>query len=131
VSGNNVPWGFDEARAAARMASQQQRQSEEAIRVAYRDSALKEEAYRIALAKRIVELHVVGDPEHDIPPVAWSVAQDVARGTTLVARLKREWEIAEGVKEAAGQAGWRASKDRDDTQSFVDWSKRREMAEAR
>lgn len=124
-----APWTFDQARDAARMASQKQRQSEESIREAYRDSALKEEAYRVALAKRIVELHVAGDSEHDIPPVAWSVAQDVARGTTLVARLKREWEIAEGVKEAASQAGWRASKDRDDVQSFIGWSMRRELAE--
>lgn len=124
------PWDFDEARAAAHAASASQRRQEEAIRQAYRDSALKEEAYRLALAKRIVELHVAGDQDEGIPPVAWTVAQDVARGTKLVARLKKEWEIAEGVKEAASQAGWRASKDQDHVAAFVQWSMRRELAEA-
>jgi hypothetical protein len=34
------------------------------------------------------------------------------------------------VVEAAKQAGWRASKDRDDVQAFIGWSQRREFAEA-
>jgi hypothetical protein len=60
----------------------------------------------------------------------WSATADLARGDKGVARLKRERDIAEGVVEAAKQAGWRASKDRDDVQAFIGWSQRREFAEA-
>jgi hypothetical protein len=101
------PWDIDQARAAARQASAAQRSAE---------------AYRTALAVRITELHAEG--------VAWSATADLARGDKGVARLKRERDIAEGVVEAAKQAGWRASKDRDDVQAFIGWSQRREFAEA-
>lgn len=116
------PWDIDQARAAARTASQQQRQMEEFIKQAYRTFALAEEAYRTALATRVLELHAEG--------VAWSTTADLARGDKAVARLRRERDIAEGVVEAARQAGWRASKDRDDVAAFVGWSMRREFAEA-
>jgi hypothetical protein len=46
-----------------------------------------------------------------------------------VARLRRERDIAEGVREAMQQACWRRAADRKDTQRFIDWSMRREMAE--
>jgi hypothetical protein len=117
----STPWDFDQARAAARQASSTQRSAEDFIREAYKDFAVKEEAYRVALALRITELHAEG--------VAWSSTADLARGDKMVARLRRERDIAEGVKEAAAQAGWRASKDRDDVHAFIGWSQRREMAE--
>src|SRR3954452_21440649 len=110
------PWTIDQARAAARQASATQRSAEEFIKGAYRTFALAEEAYRTALAVRITELHAEG--------VAWSATADLARGDKGVARLKRERDIAEGVVEAAKQAGWRASKDRDDVQAFIGWSQR-------
>jgi hypothetical protein len=116
------PWDFDRAREAAHAATVSQRRQEDFIRDAYKDFALKEEAYRVALAKRITELHAEG--------IAWSATGDLARGDKHVARLKRERDIAEGVVEAAKQAGWRASKDRDDVQAFIGWSQRREFAEA-
>lgn len=117
-----APWDFEQARAAARQASITQRSAEYFIRDAYRSFALAEEAYRVALALRITELHAEG--------VAWSSTADLARGDKMVARLRRERDIAEGVKEAAAQAGWRASKDRDDVHAFIGWSQRRELAEA-
>jgi uncharacterized protein involved in propanediol utilization len=115
------PYTFDEARTAAANASRAQKMAEDFIRQAYHDFALKEEAYRVALALRITELHAEG--------VAWSSTADLARGDKAVARLRRERDIAEGVKEAASQAGWRASKDRDDTAALISWSARRELAE--
>jgi len=115
------PWDIDQAKAAARSASQKQKQAEDFIREAYKDFAVKEEAYRVALAMRITELHAEG--------IAWSATGDLGRGEKLVARLKRDRDIAEGVVEAAKQAGWRASKDRDDVAAFIGWSMRRELAE--
>lgn len=115
------PWTFDEAIDKSRLATQLQAQAEEAMKEAARDFAVKEEAYRKALALKIVELHDGG--------VAWSVAGDVARGDEEVARLRRERDIAEGVREAMVQLAWRRTADRKDVQRFSDWSQRRELAE--
>jgi len=115
------PWTFDEARAAARRASASQRAAEDFIRDAFKTFALSEESYRLALAQKITELHAQG--------VAWTATADLARGDKTVAELRRRRDIAEGVVEAAKQAGWRASKDRDDVQAFTSWSMRRELAE--
>ena len=116
------PWDFDQARAAARQASISQRSAEDFIRDAFKTFALAEESYRLALAQKIVELHAGG--------TAWSATADLARGDKQVAQLKRQRDIAEGVVEAAKQAGWRASKDRDDVAAFIGWSQRREFSEA-
>jgi len=116
------PWDFDQARAAARQASIAQRTAEDFIRDAFKTFALAEESYRLALAQKIVEIHAEG--------TAWSATADLARGDKTVARLKRDRDIAEGVVEAAKQAGWRASKDRDDVAAFIGWSQRREFSEA-
>ena len=117
----SAPYDFQQARKAAENASRAQKAAEEFIREAARDFAVKEEAYRVALAKRIVELHAEG--------YAWTVCGDVARGEQHVARLRRERDIAEGVKDAAVQAAWRRAADRRDTERFIDWSMRRELAE--
>lgn len=114
------PWTFGEAHQKCRDASARQSESEEALKVAYRSAAMAEEAYRRKLAEAIVEVHGEG--------VAWSVASDVARGRTDVAKLRRERDIAEGVREAMGQASWRRAADRKDAQRFADWSQRRELA---
>jgi len=116
------PWDFDQARDAARKASMAQRTAEDFIRDAFKTFALAEESYRLALAQKIVEIHAEG--------TAWSATADLARGDKTVARLKRDRDIAEGVVEAAKQAGWRASKDRDDVAAFIGWSQRREFSEA-
>lgn len=110
-----APYTFDEAREHSRRASSAQQQAEQFVAETARDFALKEEAYRVALAKRIVELH-------DVDGLAWTVCGDVARGDPQVARLRRERDIAEGVREAASQAVWRRTADRRDTERFARWS---------
>jgi hypothetical protein len=53
----------------------------------------------------------------------------MARGDKHVAKLRRERDIAEGMREAAMQDAWRRVADRKDTQAFIEWSKQRELAE--
>lgn len=114
---SNQPWDMGQARDAARRASIAQEQAEQALIETARDFAVKEESYRVALAKEIVR-------QHDVDGVAWTVAPDLARGDPNVARLRRERDIAEGVREAMQQAAWRRAADRKDTQRFIDWSAR-------
>ncbi len=117
------PWDFDEARAKCWEASQRQEAAEAALKQTYRDSAMAEEAYRVALADRILELRSEG--------MAATACGDVARGDRKVAELKKKCDIAEGVREAMNQAAWRLTADRKDAQRFSDWSqRRREQAEA-
>lgn len=117
-----VVWDFTQARDACRGASAAQAAVEDDIREAYRRLAAAEENYRKALALKILAVH-------DEQQVAWSVAADVARGDSNVARLRRERDVCEGVKEATLQAAWRRVADRKDAQRFSDWSMRRELAE--
>jgi rubrerythrin len=116
------PWTLPEARSALRSASTAQREVEKQVRAAYRDFAVKEETYRKALALEIVRL--LAEDE-----VAWTAANDLARGDKKVAHLRMERDIAEGVKEAITQAAWRRNQDRKDAQRFAEWSMRREIAE--
>lgn len=118
----SAPWTFAEARDACRDASVAQRAVEDSLREAYRAFAEAEERYRVALAREIVRCHAEDG-------IAWSTAPDIARGDALVAGLRRERDIAEGVREALQQAAWRRTADRKDAQRFADWSQRREMAE--
>lgn len=116
------PYDFGQAHAAAAAASRGQQEAERNLLQASREFAQKEEAYRLALAKEIVR-------QHAEEKVAWTVAPDLARGEQTVARLRRERDIAEGVREAMQQACWRRAADRKDTQRLMDWSARREIAE--
>lgn len=115
------PWTFDQARDKCLEASVAQRSAEQFMRDTAKEYALAEEAYRKALAVQIVHEHNDG--------VAWTVAPDLARGDEKVAGLRRRRDIAEGVREAAVQAAWRAAADRRDAQRFADWSMRRDIAE--
>lgn len=116
------PYDFAQAREAAAQASTLQLAAETAMKDAARAYALAEEKYRIALATEIVR-------QHAEDKVAWTVAPDLARGNPAVAALRRERDIAEGVRDAMQQAAWRRAADRKDTQRFIDWSARRELAE--
>lgn len=118
---NNQPWNFDEARDNCRQASRRQEDAEAALKASYRDSAQAEEAYRIALADRIIELRNDGTPA--------TACADIARGDRKVAQLRKDRDIKEGVREAMSQAAWRLTADRKDAQRFSDWSQRREFAE--
>jgi hypothetical protein len=116
------PWTFDQAVSACQGASRRQADAEGAMREASRDYALAEEAFRIALAKEIVRQH---HDEH----VAWTVAPDLARGNPSVAALRRDRDIAEGVRDAMQQLAWRRSADRKDAQRYADWSQRLDVRE--
>ena len=88
---------------------------------AVKKAAGAEERYRKLLAVQIVAEHDKG--------VAWSVAADVARGEAGVVRARYERDIAEGLKEAMAQAGWRTAADRKDAQRLSDWSQRQALAD--
>lgn len=116
------PWSFEQATANCRAAARSQQTAEEALQHAFRAFAQAEERYRIALASEIVRQHAEEN-------VAWTVAPDLARGDKLVAKLRMERDVAEGVKEASQQAVWRYTANRKDAQRFAEWSMRRNLAE--
>ena len=118
---SDAPWTFGEARQKCIDASKHQEQAEKNLREAARDAAVAEETYRKALANEMLRGHADG--------VAWTAAADLARGDKRVAELRRERDIAEGVREAMVQAAWRRAADRKDAQRFSDWSQRRQIAE--
>ena len=110
------PYSFDEARQAITQASQNMKASEDFTRKAYEEHAAAERAYRVALAKKIIELHAEG--------VAWSSCSDLARGDRDVADLRYRRDVAAGVREAAQSATWRLTADRKDLLALVEWSKK-------
>lgn len=115
------PWLFPDAERASDRSSSAQLMAETFVKDAFKAYAVAEEKYRVALARRIVEAHDAN--------VAWTACADIARGDKEVARLRRERDIAEGVKEAAQQAAWRASADRRDTERLIGWSARADVAQ--
>lgn len=119
---NGLPWSFDEAERRLSAASSRQQSAEEELKRAYREAAEAEDRYRVRLALLITELRDMGVPA--------TVCLDLAKGANDVAKLRRERDIAEGVKVAAEQACWRRNADRRDCRSLAAWSQRREMAEA-
>jgi hypothetical protein len=114
------PWDFAQAVRNANAQRSAQAAAEEFFKTCSRDYAKAEEAYRLALASEIVRQHDAG--------VAWSVAPDLARGDKRVADLRRKRDIAEGMKDAALQALWRAAADRRDAGRFIEWSMRVDVA---
>lgn len=111
---NQHPYDFAEAARQSTAATQRTHNAEEFFKQQAIAYAMAEEAYRKRLAERIVELRAAGQ--------AVTVVPDLARGDTEVARLKRERDIAEGMKDAALQALWRLAADRRDLGRFIDWS---------
>lgn len=118
---SNQPYDFAQAKAASAAASNNQRAAEQFVIDSTRAYAEAERAYRKALASKILELKAGG--------MAVTACGDVARGEAGVADLKYKRDVAEGVREAAGQSSWRASGDRKAEQSFISWSMRRDLAE--
>ena len=115
------PWDFGSAYDRCINSSRNQESAEDLIREAYSSFATAEEAYRTALATRILELKAEG--------IAITACAEIARGHKEVAKLRRERDIAEGMKEAAIHVAWRRNADRNDAQRFADWSQRRELTE--
>lgn len=120
---NGLPWSIDEAGAQLRKASRFQQEAEDQLKRAHRDAASAEDAYRIQLAKVITSLREMGIPA--------TVCLDLAKGAEDVATLRRERDVAVGLREAAQQACWRRAADRRDCQALCGWSERREFAEGR
>ncbi len=118
---SNQPYDFGQATAADQAAHDRQRAAEQFIIDAGRAYAEAERAYREALALKILALKAEG--------TAWTSCGDVARGFPAVAALKYKRDVADGVREAASQAAWRASKDRDAEATRIQWSMRRDLAE--
>jgi hypothetical protein len=118
---NDQPWDFPTAHRKCQQASAAQIAVEKALKEAYAAFAEAEEKYRKALAGEIVRAHADG--------IAWSAAPDLARGDDRVARLRRDRDIAEGLREAMQQSAWRRAADRRDAARFADWSMRRDLAE--
>jgi hypothetical protein len=119
---SDAPYTFGQARNAAIKAANLQEAAEDNSRKAADAFADAEKAYRMALAKEIVR-------QHAEEGVAWTAASDLARGASHVADLRYKRDVAEGVKVAAEQAAWRATGNRQFTLEFINWSKRRELAE--
>jgi hypothetical protein len=117
----NGPWGFNEAVAASRGAELEQRRVEGEVSVAYRSAAKAQRIYAVALARHMLELKAAG--------MAITACEVVAKGDPRIAKLREERDIAEGLKETAKHAAWRANADRRDTTALLDWSARRDLAE--
>lgn len=117
----NGPWTFDSAVTASHDAEVEQRRVEGEIHAAYKDYARKERVYRVALARRILELRTGG--------MAITACEVVAKGDQAIAALREERDLAEGLKETAKHAAWRANADRRDTSDLIRWSARRDLAE--
>lgn len=115
------PYSFDEATDRINRAKVAQASAEDFRRQASETAAAAEASYRMALAQEIVRQHSLG--------VAWTVCQDLARGDERVAKLRMERDVAEGVLDAAEQAGWRHNADRKSLQVLLEWSMRRDLAE--
>lgn len=115
MSAHAVPYDFAEAKAAALRFQQAQIAGEQALRDASEALASAEQAYRKALARKIVEVHSEG--------AAWTVAQDLARGDDQVADLRYERDVARGVYEAAQTASWRHTANRKDCLELISWSR--------
>lgn len=115
------PWDFGTAHEKGQTSSVRQEAGEEAVRTAYKELAEKRRAYYTARAKKILELRAGG--------MAITACETVAKGDPVVVNLGYAYKVAEGIVEAAKSAGWRLNKDRALVEEFVNWSKRRELAE--
>lgn len=116
------PWDFQTAEAHFKAAEQEQRRVESEISVAFRQWARAQRVYAVALARRMFELKAGG--------MAITACETLAKGDPSIAALRQERDEAEGIKETAKAASWRVNADRKDINEFLNWSKRRDLAEA-
>lgn len=118
---SNQPWDFGQAVIASKDAETEQRRVESDVMDAYRTYAKRERLYKVALARKILELKANG--------MAITACETVAKGTPAIAELREERDVAEGMKEVAKVAAWRVNADRRDTGDLLRWSARRDLAE--
>lgn len=115
------PYDWTQAKHEQEKARAEQRAAEQWVIDAWKTYAAAEQAYREALARKIVQLKAEG--------MAVTAAGDVARGDPPIAHLKYLRDVGEGMKEAALIGSWRASKNRQAEQTFLEWSMKRDLAE--
>ena len=115
MSDRRQAYDFFECVEASRRGKHGQEQAEEQRKEAAETLATAERFYRVALAKRILELKAEGMPA--------TVCQDLARGDKTVADLRYERDVAQGVLDVAEQRAWRGSADRKDIQELIAWSR--------
>lgn len=108
----------EDARSAARMASNVGAMAETERMRAADALAEAERKYRKALAVAITDKHGAG--------VAWTVCADLARGEPNVADLRYARDVARGVLDAAEQRAFRLQADRKALLSLIEWSMRQE-----
>lgn len=119
---STAPFDFAQAREASKESQREQVNAEDQLRAANKTFARAEEAYRKALAAEMWSLRRDDN-------VAWSTLGDLARGADRVAGLKAARDEAEGDRIIAEHAVYRRSADRRDTERFITWSMRRDLAE--
>jgi hypothetical protein len=117
----SAPWTFEQAVKASEAASAAQTAVEESVLDAYKGYAHAEKLFRVALARKMLELKSAG--------MAVTACETVAKGDETIALLRYERDLAEGVREAARHAAWKASADRRDTEALLSWSMRRDLAD--
>lgn len=116
------PFDFIAAVAESRAASEAQHNAERHFAQKGREWAEAERAYREALAQAITRLKAEG--------TASTVAADIARGDKHVAKLRFDRDLAEALKDAAGQSIWRHTAGRKELEQLLDWSKRAAFLDA-
>lgn len=116
------PFDFARAHLVHEDASHEQERAEQEKSEKSWAYAQAEEEYRKALALEMWRLRREEG-------VAWSSLGDLARGEPKVAELKRKRDEAEGDLTIANHACYRRAADRRDTERFIDWSMRRDLAE--
>lgn len=114
IAANPNPWGFLEAKTAARKASLAQAQAERDFSESVESYSRSERAYRVELAKEMLRLRVDG--------MAATLVPDLARGNERIATLKHERDLCKGLLDASTHALWRHTSDRKDLHRFIDWS---------
>jgi hypothetical protein len=115
------PWDFEAAVAASHNAETEQRRVESEVSTSYRDHAKAQRVYAVALARKMLELKRDG--------MAITACETVAKGDPAIASLREQRDIAEGLRETAKHAAWRANADRRDISDLIRWSARRDLAE--
>lgn len=119
---NVEPYSYEQAKRAVARASRDQAEAAKERGDLAERYARAEQTYRVALAKRMVELRAEGYPV--------TISQDLAKGDPNVAQLRYERDVADGMREAAEQRAWQASANRRSLEQLIAWSQRlRDQAE--
>lgn len=115
MSERRQAYDFIEAVEASRRGKESQIAAERERTEAAEKLAEAERIYRVELAKAILVMKAKGTPA--------TVCQDLARGDEMVAGLRYERDVAQGILAVAEQRAWRHTADRKDIQELIQWSR--------